>query len=54
MSAALRRPRELIQILKSRKKELFWVWIAYQSIKGLLTTSLIWVPLILAYLKTRS
>lgn len=31
--------------LKHRKKELFWAWITYQAVKGLLTTSLIWIPL---------
>jgi len=54
MSEVLRRPRQLIETLKARKKELFWVWIAYQTIKGLLTTSLIWIPLILTYLKTQA
>jgi len=24
----------------------FWLWIAYQTIKGLLTTTFIWAPLI--------
>ena len=24
----------------------FWIWIAYQSIKGTLTTTFIWAPLI--------
>ena len=37
--------------LKARRRELFWVWIAYQTIKGLTTTSLIWAPLILWWLK---
>jgi len=36
--------------LKKPSKNLFWAWIAYQAIKGTLTTSLIWVPLILAWL----
>jgi hypothetical protein len=31
-------------------KRAFYAWIAYQCIKGTLTTSLIWIPLILAYL----
>jgi len=43
-------PHAAIKTLRARKKELFRVWIAYQSIKGLLTTSLIWVPLILLWL----
>ena len=41
--------RSALGSLTARKKELFWVWIAYQTIKGLLTTSLIWVPLFLLW-----
>ncbi|MCR9196286.1 MAG: hypothetical protein NXH88_16215 [Hyphomonas sp.] len=43
-------PRHALKTLSARKKELFWVWIAYQSVKGLITTSLIWVPLVLLWL----
>lgn len=25
---------------------LFWVWVAYQAIKGSLTTAFIWIPMI--------
>tara|TARA_B100001989_G_scaffold250218_1_gene226917 strand:+ start:884 stop:1057 length:174 start_codon:yes stop_codon:yes gene_type:complete len=32
--------------VKKPGKNLFWAWIAYQAVKGTLTTSLIWVPLI--------
>ena len=53
MAEVLKRPLAMIQTLKSRKKELFWVWIGYQTIKGLMTTSLIWIPLIIAFLKTQ-
>ena len=28
----------------------FWLWIAYQTIKGLATTTLIWVPIAYMYL----
>jgi len=24
----------------------FWVWVGYQSVKGILTTTFIWIPLI--------
>lgn len=34
---------------KKPGKNMFWLWIAYQSIKGTLTTSLIWIPLIYAW-----
>jgi len=33
------------------KKELFWIWIGYHCIKGILTLSFIWIPLILLWLK---
>lgn len=32
-------------------KELFWAWVAYQAVKGILTTSLIWIPVLLLWLK---
>ncbi|MBL4803627.1 MAG: hypothetical protein JKY71_02080 [Alphaproteobacteria bacterium] len=35
--------------LKKPSKQMFWAWIAYQTIKGTLTTSLIWIPLIWAW-----
>lgn len=35
---------------KKPGKKMFWAWIAYQAIKGTLTTSLIWIPLIWAWL----
>ncbi len=47
ISAAARWPLRALKQVSSRKSELFWVWIAYQSVKGLITTSLIWVPLFL-------
>jgi len=36
--------------LKAHKKELFWYWIGYQCIKGTITTSFIWIPLIYAWM----
>ncbi|HPF78843.1 MAG TPA: hypothetical protein PLF01_06060 [Alphaproteobacteria bacterium] len=35
---------------KKPGKQMFWVWIAYQCIKGTITTSLIWIPLFMAWL----
>lgn len=29
-------------------KRLFWAWVAYQAVKGIATTSLIWIPLLYA------
>ena len=34
---------------KSGGSRFFWAWIAYQTVKGTLTTSLIWLPLIMSY-----
>lgn len=31
---------------KAPGKELFWAWIIYQCVKGTITTTFIWVPLI--------
>tara|TARA_Y100000590_G_scaffold469175_1_gene655342 strand:- start:33132 stop:33302 length:171 start_codon:yes stop_codon:yes gene_type:complete len=39
---------------KKPSKNLFWAWIAYQAVKGTLTTSLIWAPLIYTWLHTHS
>tara|TARA_R110001592_G_scaffold29350_3_gene106498 strand:- start:13619 stop:13828 length:210 start_codon:yes stop_codon:yes gene_type:complete len=30
---------------KRPSKQMFWAWITYQTIKGSLTTSFIWIPL---------
>ena len=38
-----------LALRKPRKEELFWGWIAYQTVKGTLTTTFIWVPLVLAW-----
>jgi hypothetical protein len=38
-------PIRIISYVKSHKKEVFWVWIIYQSIKGIVTLSFIWIPL---------
>ncbi len=35
---------------KKPAKNMFWAWIAYQTVKGTITTSLIWIPLILTWL----
>jgi len=34
----------LLKIREFRRRY-FWLWIAYQTIKGLTTTTLIWAPL---------
>lgn len=38
-------PMRAVGYIKDHKKELFWVWIAYQCIKGMTTLTLIWIPL---------
>ncbi len=35
---------------KKPGRSAFWAWIAYQSIKGTITLSLIWIPLLLLWL----
>ena len=35
---------------KKPGKHMFWAWILYQTIKGILPTSLIWIPLVWALL----
>jgi hypothetical protein len=40
---------ERFKKFKKPGKNMFWAWIAYQTVKGTLTTSLIWIPLIYAY-----
>lgn len=50
MLAATERLKTGIDYLKQHKKELFWYWVGYQCIKGTITTSLIWIPLLIAYL----
>lgn len=37
------------RILKKPGRNMFWAWIAYQTVKGTLTTSFIWIPLIYAW-----
>lgn len=44
------RVRALGAYLKANRARLFWAWIAYQSVKGALTLSFIWIPLILVWL----
>jgi len=33
---------------RPHKRDLFWVWITYQSLKGVLTLTIIWIPLWIA------
>jgi hypothetical protein len=37
-----------LNTLKHLSKRYFLLWILYQTVKGILTTSLIWIPLIYA------
>ena len=40
--------KKFTSYIKENKKKLFWHWVAYQFIKGVITTSFIWIPLIFA------
>jgi hypothetical protein len=42
--------KNIFQRLRTPGKRLFWLWVAYQAVKGTLTTSLIWAPLIYMWL----
>lgn len=39
--------------LNANKKRFFWWWVGYQAIKGIITLSLIWIPLLLLWLRSR-
>jgi len=47
------RLRAGIRWLNANKKRFFWWWVGYQAIKGLITLSLIWIPLLLLWLRSR-
>ncbi len=50
MTAAVAKIKSGISFLKDHKREFFWYWVGYQCIKGALTTSFIWIPLIISML----
>lgn len=43
--------RDGIAWLNANKKRFFWWWVTYQAVKGILTLSLIWIPLLLLWLR---
>ena len=47
------RLRRGIEWLNANKKRFFWWWVGYQAVKGMLTLSLIWIPLLLIWLRSR-
>ncbi|MAF31014.1 MAG: hypothetical protein CMF60_02280 [Magnetococcales bacterium] len=46
----IQRCQRLAQFLKDNKKKFFWYWVGYQFVKGTLTTSFIWGPMIYMWL----
>lgn len=52
MLSKLKKLRDKADNKKLRKgsKKLFWTWIAYQTVKGAITTTLIWIPAFYAWL----
>ena len=48
-----RRVREALATLRRHRRELIWLWVAYQSVKGTLTTAIVWIPA-LAYWLARA
>lgn len=49
MPSPVKSLRNTISYIKENKKKFFWLWIGYQTIKGLTTLTLIWIPLWLAW-----
>lgn len=49
---SLTRLRSGISWLNANKKRFFWWWIGYQTIKGIITLSLIWIPLLILWLRS--
>jgi hypothetical protein len=39
-----------IKMIKKPSKTMFWSWIAYQTIKGTITTCFIWAPLLYTWM----
>lgn len=44
-------PADKKELAKSGSRKLFWAWVIYQTIKGILTTSLIWIPMLYLWFK---
>ncbi|MEM7494470.1 MAG: hypothetical protein AAF296_13905 [Pseudomonadota bacterium] len=44
--------RDGIAWLNANKKRFFWWWVLYQAIKGMITLSLIWIPLLLLWMRS--
>lgn len=38
-----------VRFIKDNKAKMFWLWIAYQAVKGMTTMTLIWIPLFLLW-----
>ena len=47
------RIKSALAYLNANRKRLFWLWVAYQAVKGTITLSLIWIPLLLLWLRSR-
>jgi hypothetical protein len=50
MTATVHEKTTIFQKLKKPGKQAFWLWIGYQTLKGTLTTTFIWIPLAYAWL----
>ncbi|WP_172403338.1 hypothetical protein [Ensifer aridi] len=42
--------RGAFQAFKVWVRRYFWLWIAYQIVKGIITTTIVWAPLAYLYL----
>ncbi|MCR9268644.1 MAG: hypothetical protein NXH72_01525 [Hyphomonadaceae bacterium] len=52
-SGPITRLRHGVRWLNANRARFFWWWIGYQAIKGIITLSLIWIPLLLLWLRSR-
>lgn len=45
-----RKLKKVMKLAKKPSKNVFWLWITYQVVKGTLTTTFIWIPLLYAWM----
>lgn len=41
--------KNLFRGFRARIRQYFWLWIAWQTVKGITTTTIVWVPLAYMY-----
>jgi hypothetical protein len=38
------------KLIRKPGKKVFWIWVTYQAVKGIITTTVIWIPLAYVWL----